>query len=282
LINNRQAGRRRGRGGGSNNGQRQGGNQGRDNGNRIDSRSRGNAAQLLEKYKNMARDAQMSGDRVNTEYYLQFADHYFRVLSDARSRQDEQNQGQNQQRRPHESSSLDYEDEAYEDEGDRMYETPRQDARGEANGNRFNGNGNGGDGEREDRDQQQPRRDGRNGYERGDRNRDDNRGEQNGRRPRFERDDEERAPRFERPAREQAQPVASDDAPAPVAAEDEAPQPRRRGRPRRETVEQADTFQADLLPPSLSAAPAAAANEDTPDEKPKRRRGRPPAEAAAE
>ena len=67
-MTNRQAGRRRGRGG-----QRSPNN--RDNGNRIDSRNRGNAAQLLEKYKNLARDAQMSGDRVNTEYYLQFADH---------------------------------------------------------------------------------------------------------------------------------------------------------------------------------------------------------------
>jgi hypothetical protein len=50
---------------------------------------------LLEKYKTLARDAQMQGDRVNTEYYLQFADHYFRVLSESRSRFEEQ-----QQRRP--------------------------------------------------------------------------------------------------------------------------------------------------------------------------------------
>lgn len=86
-INNRQGGRRRGR-----NNQRPQGGQGRnqDQGNRIDSRARGNAAQLLEKYRNMARDAQLSGDRVMTEYYLQFADHYFRVLSDARARQEEQ------------------------------------------------------------------------------------------------------------------------------------------------------------------------------------------------
>ncbi|WP_323824732.1 DUF4167 domain-containing protein, partial [Pseudomonas aeruginosa] len=85
LINNRQAGRRRGRGG-----QQQrssGGNPGRqDTGNRIDNRARGNAAQLLEKYKTLARDAQMQGDRVNVEYYLQFADHYFRVLAETRAR----------------------------------------------------------------------------------------------------------------------------------------------------------------------------------------------------
>ena len=93
MINNRQAGRRnRGRNN-NNNGRPNGGNRGGgDNGNRIDNRARGNAAQLLEKYKNMARDAQMAGDRVNAEYYLQFADHYFRVLADNRSRQEEQQQ----------------------------------------------------------------------------------------------------------------------------------------------------------------------------------------------
>jgi hypothetical protein len=82
LINNRQGGRRRGRGGGQR-GQNLGGN-------RQDNRQRGNAAQLLEKYKNMARDAQLAGDRVQSEYYLQFADHYFRVLSESRSRFEDQ------------------------------------------------------------------------------------------------------------------------------------------------------------------------------------------------
>jgi hypothetical protein len=87
LINNRQGGRRRGRGG-----QGSGRNLGGQPGNRQDNRQRGNAAQLLEKYKSMARDAQLSGDRVQTEYYLQFADHYFRVLSESRSRFEDQNQ----------------------------------------------------------------------------------------------------------------------------------------------------------------------------------------------
>lgn len=81
MINNRQGGRRRGRGG--QRGQSLGGN-------RQDNRQRGNAAQLLEKYKNMARDAQLAGDRVQSEYYLQFADHYFRVLGENRPRFEEQ------------------------------------------------------------------------------------------------------------------------------------------------------------------------------------------------
>ena len=84
MINNRQGGRRRGRGG--QRGQNLGGQPG---GNRQDNRQRGNAAQLLEKYKSMARDAQLAGDRVQTEYYLQFADHYFRVLGESRARFEE-------------------------------------------------------------------------------------------------------------------------------------------------------------------------------------------------
>lgn len=84
-MNNRQSGRRRGRGG-----QRPQSGQGRpDQGNRIDNRARGNAAQLHEKYKNLARDAQTQGDRVMAEYYFQFADHYFRVLGEGRARFEE-------------------------------------------------------------------------------------------------------------------------------------------------------------------------------------------------
>ena len=97
--NNRNNNRRRGR----NNRGPGGGNQG----NRIDSRARGNAPQMLEKYKKMAHDASLNGDRVQTEYYLQFADHYFRVIADTRSQneprprrddreQDEFNDGENE------------------------------------------------------------------------------------------------------------------------------------------------------------------------------------------
>jgi hypothetical protein len=39
----------------------------------------------------MARDSQLAGDRVQSEYYLQFAEHYFRVLSENRARFEEQN-----------------------------------------------------------------------------------------------------------------------------------------------------------------------------------------------
>lgn len=58
-------------------------------GNRLDNRQRGNASQLLDKYRALARDAQQAGDRVTTEYYLQYAEHYYRVLGDYRDKQGE-------------------------------------------------------------------------------------------------------------------------------------------------------------------------------------------------
>lgn len=97
--NNRGNNRRRGRGNNRPNG---GGGQQL---NRIDSRARGNAPQLLEKYRKLAQDAHLNGDRVQAEYYLQFADHYFRVIADTRTRQEEQRsrpQGERWQENPDE------------------------------------------------------------------------------------------------------------------------------------------------------------------------------------
>lgn len=87
-MQNRQSGRRR-RGGGGNNPRPMGMAGGGQGTNRLEVRVRGNAHQLLEKYKQMARDAHQAGDRVAAEYYLQHADHYFRVLNDSRIRQEE-------------------------------------------------------------------------------------------------------------------------------------------------------------------------------------------------
>ena len=79
--------RRRGR---NNNNRPQGGSGGGGQQvNRVDSRARGNAPQMLEKYRKLAHDAHLNGDRVTSEYYLQFADHYFRVIADTRTRQEE-------------------------------------------------------------------------------------------------------------------------------------------------------------------------------------------------
>lgn len=45
-------------------------------------RSKGNPKQLVDKYKSQARDAMQAGDRVLAENYLQYADHYQRLLNE--------------------------------------------------------------------------------------------------------------------------------------------------------------------------------------------------------
>lgn len=122
-MNNHRSNRRRGRG----NRQQGGGNQA----NRIDSRARGNAPQLLDKYKKLAQDAQHNGDRVQAEYYLQFADHYFRVIADNKARQDEQ-RGKRHDERDQDDDERDQDD----DEGESRRRQPRntRSRREDANG----------------------------------------------------------------------------------------------------------------------------------------------------
>jgi Domain of unknown function (DUF4167) len=199
LINNRQGGRRRGRGG------QRGQNLGGQPGNRQDNRQRGNAAQLLEKYKSMARDAQLAGDRVQTEYYLQFADHYFRVLSESRARFEDQ--------RRQRGEDLD------EDEGDEEFEGAEAQGSGE---------------ERQDRSDRPERAERQERAERGDR---EDRGPRPNRRDReqrrFNRDEqsasEDEAPRMN--GRNDSLPL--DVLPPAIGADEgaeEAPRPRRRSR----------------------------------------------------
>jgi hypothetical protein len=276
-MNNRQAGRRRGRGG-----QRQGGNPGRsDNGNRIDNRARGNAAQLLEKYKNLATDAQRSGDRVTTEYYLQFADHYFRVLAESRSRMED---GQARRPRDDEDEAEGVEDFGFEgDLGSPAYyqqpaqQQPQQDSDREDRPRRDR-DANGGEGRERDRDRDRDDRP----RQRADQPRDGARPrrDQSDDRPRRDQADDRprRAQTEERPRREQAnderpgreREVGSEvrderQARAPEASADVGDE-RPRSEPRRHAPEAAE-FNAEL--------PVAAAAE------PPRRRGRPRREPVA-
>ena len=70
---------RRGRGRG-NGGRRGNRNQTYDS-NGPDVKVRGTAQQVLDKYLTLARDAQSGGDRVKAEAYLQFAEHYYRIIN---------------------------------------------------------------------------------------------------------------------------------------------------------------------------------------------------------
>ena len=48
---------------------------------RNSGRNNQNAAKLIEKYNNLAREASSSGDKILSENYLQHADHFSRILS---------------------------------------------------------------------------------------------------------------------------------------------------------------------------------------------------------
>ena len=52
-----------------------------------DVKVRGNASHVAEKYLQLARDAQSSGDPVLAENYLQHAEHYFRIVASAQQQQ---------------------------------------------------------------------------------------------------------------------------------------------------------------------------------------------------
>ncbi len=112
--------RRRGRNN-NNNRQQNNNRSGFDYNNSIDNRARGNAAQMLEKYKKLAQDAQFNGDRVNAEYHLQFADHYFRVLADFRGRQEARQEQQGERRPPRDENRDDNRDDWRDQNADSSY-----------------------------------------------------------------------------------------------------------------------------------------------------------------
>ncbi|WP_299134779.1 DUF4167 domain-containing protein [uncultured Amaricoccus sp.] len=55
-----------------------------------DGKVRGTPQQIIDKYQALARDAQVSGDRVVAENYLQHSEHYSRLLGEAQREQGEQ------------------------------------------------------------------------------------------------------------------------------------------------------------------------------------------------
>ena len=120
MNQNRNNNRRRGRG------SNRGGQGGASQGNRIDSRARGNAPQMLEKYRKMAHDASLNGDRVQTEYYLQFADHYFRVVADSRTQRDEQRPRPDQREGQQQDDDFEDEDDIGEIGRPNGYQTRRE------------------------------------------------------------------------------------------------------------------------------------------------------------
>lgn len=58
---------------------------------------RGSASHVYDKYLQLARDANTSGDRVAAENYLQHAEHYYRVMAAQAQQQQQYQQQRNQQ-----------------------------------------------------------------------------------------------------------------------------------------------------------------------------------------
>lgn len=60
---------------------------------------RGTPQQIIEKYNQLARDAQLAGDRVATENFQQHAEHYTRMLAEAMKEQEARREAQEAQHR---------------------------------------------------------------------------------------------------------------------------------------------------------------------------------------
>ena len=60
---------------------------------------RGTPQQIIDKYNQLARDAQLSNDRVATENFQQHAEHYLRLLSEAQREMDQRREEQERQNR---------------------------------------------------------------------------------------------------------------------------------------------------------------------------------------
>ncbi|KGF69979.1 hypothetical protein LL06_07975 [Hoeflea sp. BAL378] len=212
-----------------------------------DVKIRGTAQHVAEKYMNLARDAQSSGDRVMAENYLQHAEHYNRIILTAQAQMQERfQQGRDSQDQDDDDRDSDDDNDgvSYDQRSDRNDQrSDRNDQRGDRNDQR--GDRNEPRGERTDqqaRPERQPQQDRPERQDRSDRN------------ERPER--AERSERRERPPRPEPQPKPAFDADAPqpeiigVPAEvainqdttetDAArPAPRRRGRPKRVRSEDA-------------------------------------------
>ncbi len=64
-----------------------------------DGKVRGTPQQIIEKYNQLHRDAQLSGDRVNAENFAQHAEHYLRLLAEAQREVDAKREEQEQANR---------------------------------------------------------------------------------------------------------------------------------------------------------------------------------------
>ncbi|MBU4528698.1 MAG: DUF4167 domain-containing protein [Hoeflea sp.] len=212
-----------------------------------DVKIRGTAQHVAEKYMNLARDAQSSGDRVMAENYLQHAEHYNRIILTAQAQMQERFQRDDNSPQGRDSQDQDDDDRDTDDDNDNTSYDPRGDRNDQQ--------------ARSERQPQQDRGDRTERQERGERNERPDRGERSERRERPARPEQQSKPAFDADA---PQPVI-EGIPAEVAGSQEtqdtdaAPRvaPRRRGRPKRVRSEDAaDTGSAGDSPASAEPVTA--------------------------
>ena len=83
-----------------------------------DVKIRGTASHIAEKYIQLARDSQSSGDPVAAENYYQHAEHYFRLIAAAQEQFRQQNPYYNQQPQQGQGAPQGADDDNYDDDGD--------------------------------------------------------------------------------------------------------------------------------------------------------------------
>ena len=83
---------------------------------------RGTPQQIIEKYNQLARDAQLANDRVAAENFQQHAEHYLRLLSEAQREMDARREQQERDNRERQAQR-DRERQAREEAGDTMVAT---------------------------------------------------------------------------------------------------------------------------------------------------------------
>lgn len=278
--NRRMRGRSNNSGGGNNSGNRKAPNplQRSYESNGPDVKVRGTAQHVAEKYLQLARDAQSSGDSVAAEGYFQHAEHYYRLLLAA---QEQMSQQFGHTFPPNRAFNEDADDEGEEGEEDAQMivpgSGPQPDLRGGQNGNGYNGHGapraegEGGEGgqqgqrfDRQNRDRFNDRGDrnnnNNNNNRRFDRNDRQDRGErrfdrsaEGGQQPQGGYTPRPDAPRSDIPV-EGEQPVAAVGEQAPQAERRFERGPRPERRPRRERVAEveANDDEAGALPSFLT------------------------------
>ena len=225
---------------------------------------RGTPQQIIDKYLTLARDAQLSNDRVAEQSFLQHAEHYTRMLGEAQREMAERQQQHNQNQR----------------QGDDDNAQPR-----EGNGNGQNGGQNGRDhGNRDPGNREFGNRD-HGGRDQGGRDqggRDQDSRDQNGR-GQARRDAPAQDPQPRRQD-ESFRDQRRDDAPAAndAGSADQPPAAEKRVRTRRQKPPVAETPQGDGLPDAVasdegdSAAPVPTPETEAKDSKPKAPRARAP------